>query len=195
MLRVNCSLGQQGFVDAKHVSSVFVVDFEQVAWRAMIRGEVVYELFGGLKIGRQTYLMGAAPTLRLEWPTQIWIDGKAYSEKECKGDISLNHLPEGHHYIKIQDFKKLEFDLVTASANTCDWMQSYFQWHFDKQGATWESTQEGQGIVGLDYPSILHETKTEDVPTLRRWANQLTFGHYYEGESNITLRIIKQAEL
>lgn len=163
--------------------------------RAFFADKRFYELFGGLKIGRQTYLMGAAPTLRLEWPTKIWIDGKAYSEKECKGDISLNHLPEGHHYIKIQDFKKLEFDLVTASANTCDWMQSYFQWHFDKQGATWESTLEEQGIVGLDYPSILHETKTEDVPTLRRWANQLTFGHYYEGESNITLRIIKQAEL
>ena len=41
MRRVNCSLGQQGFVDAEHVSSVFVVDFEQVAWRAMIRGEMV----------------------------------------------------------------------------------------------------------------------------------------------------------
>ena len=82
-----------------------------------------------------------------------------------------------------------------ATANTCDWMQSYFQWHFDKQRTTWESTQKEQGIVGLDYPSIPQKSMTEDVPTLRRWANQLTFGHYYEGESNITLRIIKQAEL
>ena len=45
----------------------------------------------------------------------------------------------------------------------------------------------------FDY--YLEKSMTEDVPTLRRWANQLTFGHYYEGESNITLRIIKQAEL
>jgi hypothetical protein len=152
-------------------------------------------LFGGLKIGRQTYLKGAAPTLRLEWPTKIWVDGKAYSEKECEGDISLNHLQEGHHYIKIQDYKKLEFDLVVATANTCDWMLSYFQWHFDKQGAIWESNKDEKGIVGLDYPSIPQKTISEDIPTLRRWTNQLTFGKHYEGETNITLRIIKQTGL
>ena len=82
-----------------------------------------------------------------------------------------------------------------ANANTCDWMQSYFQWHFDKQGATWESTQEEQGIVGLDYPPIQQKNINEDIPTLRRWSNQLTFGQHYEGETNITLRIIKQSAL
>lgn len=163
--------------------------------RAFFTDKRFYELFGGLKIGRNTYLMGAAPTLRLEWPTKIWVDGKAYSEKECEGDISLNHLQEGHHYIKIQDYKKLEFDLVMATANTCDWMLSYFQWHFEKQGAIWESNKEEQGIVGLDYPSIPQKTTNEDIPTLRRWANQLTFGKHSERETNITLRIIKQTEL
>lgn len=163
--------------------------------RAFFTDKRFYELFGGLKIGRNTYLMGAAPTLKLEWPTKIWVDGKAYSEKECEGDISLNHLQEGHHYIKIQDYKKLEFDLVVATANTCDWMLSYFQWHFDKQGAIWESNKDEKGIVGLDYPSIPQKTISEDIPTLRRWTNQLTFGKHYEGETNITLRIIKQTGL
>lgn len=154
-----------------------------------------YELFGGLKIGRNTYLKGAAPKLRLEWPTKIWVDGKAYSDKECEGDITLNYLQEGHHYIKIQDYKKLEFDIVNAAANTCVWMQTYFQWHFDKQNATWESNKEEQGIVGLDYPSIQQKDIKDDIPTVRRWANQLTFGQNYKDETNITLRIIKQTEL
>ena len=151
-----------------------------------------YGLFGGLKIGRNTYLIGAAPTLRLEWPTKIWVDGKAYSEEVCEGDISLNHLQEGHHYIKIQDYKKLEFDLVKASACTCDWMQNYFQWHFDKLGNVWESNKEEQGVVGLDYPSIQQKSVNADIPTLRRWANQITFGQHYGRETNITIRILKQ---
>ena len=151
-----------------------------------------YGLFGGLKIGRNTYLIGAAPTLRLEWPTKIWVDGKAYSEEVCEGDISLNHLQEGHHYIKIQDYKKLEFDLVKASVCTCDWMQNYFQWHFDKLGNVWESNKEEQGVVGLDYPSIQQKSVNADIPTLRRWANQITFGQHYGRETNITIRILKQ---
>ncbi len=154
-----------------------------------------YELVGGLKIGRQIYLYGAAPILKLENPTRIWIDGKTYSETECDGDIMLNHLSEGHHYIKIQDYKKIEFDLVKVSASTCDWMQGYFQWHFDKKRSVWESNKEEQGIVGLDYPSIPQKTINEAIPTFRRWANQLTFGKHYEGETNITLRIIKQTGL
>lgn len=154
-----------------------------------------YELYGGLKIGRQMYLLGAAPTLRLERPTRIWIDGKSYADCESKGDVFLTHLSEGRHYITIPGYKKIEFEIQNPNANICDWMNDYNQWHIDKDKNLWENNKEGHGIVGLDYSSIPQKLRNMDVPTLRRWSNQLTFGHNYKGESNITLRIIKQVEL
>ena len=97
-------------------------------------------------------------------------------------------------YIKKFD-KKIEFEIQNPNANICDWMNDYNQWHIDKDKNLWENNKEGHGIVGLDYSSIPQKLRNMDVPTLRRWSNQLTFGHNYKGESNITLRIIKQVEL
>lgn len=151
-----------------------------------------YELYGGLKIGRQIYLYGAAPVLKLEWPTRIWIDGKAYGDGDCEGEVTLSHLPEGYHYIKIQDYKKIEFELVNAKANSMVWMNDYNQWHFNRKSLLWENTREDGGIVGLDYSSISHGGQKDNVPILQRWAELLSTGHLYENETNITLQIIKQ---
>ena len=151
-----------------------------------------YELYGGLKINRQAYLLGAAPILRLEMPARVWIDGKACGDGKCEGNISLNHLSEGHHYIKIQDCMKLEIDLLSATANTCTWMNSYAQWEFDKRNTLWISHKTDHGIVGLDFSSIPQKCGNTEASTLKRWSELLTFGQFYENENNITLQIIKQ---
>ena len=99
--------------------------------------------------------------------------------------MSLNHLNEGHHYITIQGYKKIEFEIQNPNANICDWMNDYNQWHIDKDKNLWENNKEGQGIVGLDFSSIPQKSINMNVPTLRRWSNQLTFGHNYKGETNM----------
>lgn len=154
-----------------------------------------YKLCGGLKIGHQTYLQGATPTLKLEQPTRLWIDGKAYGEGECEGEISLSHLAEGHHYIKIQDFKKIEFEILKPLVSMCVWTNDYNQWQIDKEQAIWDSCKCERGIVGLDYSSILPQKTFIDIPPLKRWANLLTHGKNYENETNVTLRIIKEVGL
>lgn len=154
-----------------------------------------YELHGGLKVGRQAYLQGATPTLKLERPTRLWIDGKAYGEGECEGEISLSHLAEGHHYIKIQDFKKLEFDILEPLVSMRVWMNDYYQWQIDKGQAMWDSCKCERGIVGLDFSSIPAHKTFVDIPPLKRWTNLLTYGKSYENETNVTLQIIKEVEL
>ncbi len=176
----------------KHVQ-IFRIKYDFTT-REFYSDKRFYELYGGLKIGRQIYLMGAAPILRLEWPTRIWIDGKAHGDGELKGDISLNHLSEGHHYIKIQDYKKIEFEILNATSNIPVWMTDYNQWHFDKGKSTWENNKSNQGVVGLDYSVISQQRINTEVPTLRRWSNQLTFGQNYKSETNITIQIIKQTD-
>lgn len=151
-----------------------------------------YELYGGLKVGRKTYLQGAAPTLRLEQPTRIWIDGNTYGEDENNGTIPLTNLPIGHHYIKIPGFKKMEFDIVKSSAEMGVWVNDYNKWQIEKRDTLWESSLCEKGFVGLDFSSIPQKSTNIDVPLLRRWANMLTYGHNYTNDTNVALRIIKE---
>lgn len=151
-----------------------------------------YELYGGLKIGRQTYLYGAAPILRLERYTRIWIDGKAYGDDECKGDISLNHLSLGNHYIKIQNFKKIEFELQAPTIGFNQWMNDYNKWVLNKKESQWDSCISDDGIVGLDYSPISSIVPISISPTLKRWADFLTFGKTIDNETNVTINILKR---
>ena len=114
---------------------------------------------------------------------------------ECEGNVYLNHLEEGHHYIKIQDYKKIDIDIIKAKPNKCDWMVNYHQWIIDKNNKRWENIKEEQGIVGLDYSVIPQNKHKDEFPTLTRWSRLLTFGQQPENETNITLRIIKQASI
>lgn len=151
-----------------------------------------YKLYGGLKIGRQTYLHGAAPTLILDQPIRVWIDGISYGEGEVKDKIPLNNLIVGHHYIKIPNFKKLEFEIVKASADKGVWLNTYSKWQINNVEKSWENCKCEIGIVGLDFSSIPQDKTYLDVPPLRRWTNMLTYGHHYINETNVTLRILKE---
>ena len=152
----------------------------------------LYELYGGLKIGRQTYLFGAGPTLRMKEPKIIWIDGELYEKDEFIEEINLIHLPIGHHYINIPGYKKLEFDIVKTSAEKGVWTNEFNKWHIDKRNASWESCKCEKGVVGLDYSSISKKGIDIEAPPLRRWTNLLTFGQSYTFETNATLRILKE---
>lgn len=150
-----------------------------------------YELYGGLKIGRQIYLHGAAPILKLDRPTKIWIDGKSPGDKDCVGDVSLNHLPIGKHYIKIQGYKKLEFELQKPSPESCIWMKDYNQWLINMKESLWDSCKCELGVVGLDFSSISPSISSNDTPTLKRWAEYLSFGKVIDNETNIAINILK----
>ncbi len=172
----------------KHVQ-IFKIKYN-LNTRSFYSDKRFYCLYGGLKIGRQIYMLGAAPTLKLEYPTKIWIDGKTCGE--CEGDISLNHLTEGFHYTKIQDYKRIEFELQDAKAITSEWLKDYYQWILDKKNILWESNKTMNGVVGLDFSSIPDQNSKIESPILRRWADLLTFGQISENETNSTLRIIKE---
>ena len=177
----------------KHVQ-IFKIKYD-FNTRELYTDKRFYELYGGLKIGRQSYIYGGAPILKLDYPTRIWIDGKSYGEGKIEGNITLNHLEEGHHYIKIQDYKKIDIDIVKSNPNMCDWMTSYHQWKIDKNNNRWENKKEDNGIVGLDYSVIPQNDYRTELPTLTRWSRLLTFGEQSGAETNITLRIIKQTSI
>ena len=150
-----------------------------------------YEIFGGLKIGRNTYLKGATPILRLLKPTMVWIDGKALKEIPVEGNYSLNHLDVGSHFIKLPDMKKIKIDVVDTSASVVEWQENYNNWQIGKEPAIWNNGISETGIVGLDFSCASDFDEILDASVTKRGAKALVFGEYHKRENNIAINLTK----
>ena len=150
-----------------------------------------YELHGGLKIGRNTYLKGATPMLRLLKPTMVWVDGKPVDENAIKGDYSLNHLEAGCHYVKFINSKKIKIEVVDTSASIWEWQNCYNKWQIEKNPTLWCNTNSDSGIVGLDFSSFCDKEQALYGSVVKRWAKALVFDEYHPEENNIAINLTK----
>lgn len=150
-----------------------------------------YELHGGLKIGRNTYLKGATPILRLLKPTMVWVDGKPVDENAIKGDYSLNHLEAGCHYVKFINSKKIKIEVIDTSASIWEWQNSYNKWQIEKNPTLWRNTNSDSGIVGLDFSSFCDKEQALYGRVVKRWAKALVFDEYHPEENNIAINLTK----
>jgi hypothetical protein len=148
-----------------------------------------YRLEGGLKIGKHIYIQGACPILKLEHPSEIWIDGELKNDKELK--YTLNHLSRGIHTIKIPHFKKIEIDVQSLELKSHDWLADSNKWYYEKKQAIWDSGQYEKGNVGLDFAQISQDNSLISTPILRRWSEKLFIGKMNNNETNIAIKIIK----
>lgn len=150
-----------------------------------------YKLEGGLKIGRNTYLLNAGPFLTLEEKTQVWLDGNLLENEELKHN--LNNLPEGIHRVVIPNYKRIFIEIVKETLpQNKEWNASYNKWKFDKKKNLWETGKYEDGIVGLDYSIIPQGNRNVTKPILRRWSeSMLCDGECDKKENNIGIRIIK----
>lgn len=150
-----------------------------------------YELYGGLKIGRNAYLKGATPILRLSKPSMVWVDGRAVDENSINGDYSLNHLEAGSHYVKLINSKKIKIEVVEPSASIWEWQNGYNKWQIGKKPALWHNTKSENGIVGLNFSFVCDKERTFDESVTKRWAKALTFDEYHPNENNIAINLTR----
>ena len=165
--------------------------FRRISTEEFFTEKRPYELYGGLKIGRNTYLKGATPILRLIKPSMVWIDGKAVSEKAIDGDFSLNHLEVGSHYVKLINSKKILIEVVDTSASIGEWQNSYNKWLIGKKPPSWYSTKSENGIVGLDFSLVCDKEPSLDESVTKRWANALVFCEFHPNENNIAINLTR----
>lgn len=150
-----------------------------------------YELYGGFKIGRNTYLSGATPILRLHKRTMVWIDGKAVDEDAVEGDLLLNQLGVGTHYIKMPNAKSIKIEVVETTPNIWEWQNSYNKWQIGKKPALWQNTESISGIVGLDFSSVCDQNSSLDECVTIRWAKAQAFDEYHPNENNIAIKLTR----
>lgn len=126
-------------------------------------------LEGGLKVGRNMYLVGGAPFLVRENLEQVRVDKEPINSDNVR--TSLNYLKAGTHVVSIQGRKSIKFELVEPGVENVEWSSRFAQWAINKKNALWESSRE-DGVSGMDFSAICQSKYlhgAEESP-LRAWA-------------------------
>lgn len=127
-------------------------------------------LEGGLKVGRNMYLVDGAPFLVRENFEIVRVDTKPISSNEKK--INLNYLKSGTHVVSIPGRKSIKFELVEPQMVNMEWSPKFTQWVIAKRDILWQSSREDGNVSGMDFRNIC---KTKDMDenefsSSRQWA-------------------------
>lgn len=151
-----------------------------------------YSLEGGLKIGRNSYLLGAGPSLVVTRKSRFWIDGKPNDASKDE-TFDLSGLDTGTHSIRFPNYKRIEFEIVRHDALHPQWLDSYNKWNIDLEGSLWESVNIDNGIVGLDYTSIPQNIQSGlKGSVLNRWSMMHVFGTIQQNETNNVIKVLSK---
>lgn len=127
-------------------------------------------LEGGLRVGRNMYLVGGAPYLIREKLEQVRVDKEpVVTDKER---TNLNYLKSGAHVVSIPGRKSIKFELVEPKVENLEWTSKFAQWMIDKRKVLWQSSSEDDGIIGLDFSAISQSKQLQktELSSSRVWA-------------------------
>lgn len=143
-------------------------------------------LEGGLKIGRNQYLVGAAPFLVREKMETVRIDKEMPRSKDKI--INLNYLGDGPHTVSVPGRKPIRFELIKPSLMDPEWSNEFSQWHIQKKDAIWKTESVINGVSGMDFSTICQsEIVDEDSPS-KAWAK--IYGGKNPQSNNIVIRTL-----
>lgn len=151
-----------------------------------------YRLEGGLKVRHNAYLQQACPLLKLDYPVRFWLDGSLIDNSNLVH--RFNHLEPGYHNIKFQNFKRIEFEVISLNASSREWMSSYNKWMFDRKTSQWESGKFETGAVGLDFAYIPYAECEPKKTVLNRWAFFALTGEINRDENNIGINLLRKIQ-
>ena len=132
-------------------------------------------LEGGLKVGRDTYLAGAAPFLVREQNEQVRIDKELIDGAENR--INLRGLDIGEHVINVPGRKPIRFEIVAPFVHSPQWGANYQKWDIDAKKAAWGMAQIENGVSGMDFSPKCREFINGDERTVSRAWAETFLGH------------------
>lgn len=126
-------------------------------------------LEGGLKVGRNMYLVGGAPFLIRENMEPVRVDKEPIDNNDER--TSLNYLKAGTHVVSIPGRKSIRFELVEPVVENVEWNSKFAQWSINKKNILWQSSSEGT-VSGMDLSNICMVKCTNESETSisRQWA-------------------------
>lgn len=147
-----------------------------------------HRLEGGLKIGRRRYILGGAPLFCMDASGVFWIDDDRHTANNEK--VSLNHLSEGFHRIRVPGYKDIIIEIINSS-HRMSWNENHSQWNIDKRGAIWMPAKVQNGVIGMNMLSICQAKylQNNEVSTLTAWA--MTHHGIANNSKNLIIETLK----
>ena len=157
-------------------------------WQYLYANPRPYRLEGGLKIDRDSYLLGGAPLLKIEGKQSFWVDNE---HVEAEGEYELLHLREGKHIIRIRGFRPIIIELTTGPTPDTKELSSG-GWHVSRHEGAWAYRAEGSGVRGMDFAraGIKQGWAGAEMPILEAWA-KLHLHVPTAGVNNIAINTLK----
>lgn len=148
-------------------------------------GEKSYTLLGGLRVSRNTYLVGGDPIWRVLKDCDCLIDGNTHSIE--KGDHIFD-LEEGDHIIKFPKSRNIKITITPTRKRTDEWINKRCKWEVDRKHDLWRSSETDFGIVGLNF-ECYSKTNNQCSP-LQNWM-KLHQNVSIKPTRNIALKLLK----
>lgn len=146
--------------------------------------EKSYMLLDGLKVSRNTYLIGGDPIWRINKDCEYLINGKTHSI--TKGDHILD-LAEGDYVVKFPKSREVKIKIIAPREKTVGWTDKQSYWEINRKDSIWKPSVVDVGIIGLNFACYLKTTKTQ--LSLLNWV-RLHQGGTIKSTSNITLKLL-----
>lgn len=126
-------------------------------------------LEGGLKVGRNMYLVGGAPFLIRENMEPVRVDKEPIDNSDAR--TCLNYLKAGTHVVSIPGRKSIRFELVEPGVENVEWNSKFAQWSINKKNILWQSSREGT-VSGMNLSNIcmVKCTNGSETSISRQWA-------------------------
>lgn len=163
---------------------------ETLGTRDLYTEKRFYSLLGGLKVGRTTYLLGAGPKLVLTQECKFWIDGKPIENTNSDEYIDFRDLSSGIHTIRFPNFKKIILEVIIPKVALHKWQDKYNKWVINKKNNMWNSENQPEGIVGLDFTVILQTDDEIKGSVLERWGKMHILGSKQINENNVAIKVL-----
>lgn len=144
--------------------------------------EKPFSIIGGLKIGRDKYLLGAGPTIRVSKNIPFWINGERH---EGIGDYQI--IQHGRNIVKFRDYKSIEINIVAHTDQRHIWRDNYTKWILNRGKALWEPSKKEGKVVGLDFSDLIPAEDT-NKGVLTRWARYHLLRERKSKEHNIAIK-------
>ena len=163
-------------------------------WESLYTSVRPYQLVGGLRINRDSYLLGGAPVLRIEGTLSFWVDNER--KEDVMGDYDLNHLREGQHTIRIRGFKPIIINILAVTYSIVASDAAAGGWQISRRHGkvAWDYDGAQGGVRGLDFTSAVIKqgwmSYGIERPVLETWA-RLHHGLTAERSDNITINTLK----
>lgn len=160
-------------------------------FRNFLDGDLVVELYGGLKLSRKIYMYGAGPSIRINKPGMVWINSIRLSLSDYDERYSCTDFECGPFVVKSEFDSAIYFEIRKSSFNM---KINESGWLISRESKQWTVMEENGNANGLWYS--LNLDCGQGAAQMRKWIEGVLDGGKIKTDVNdsLIIRALKRSK-